>query len=448
MWLELKSILKNRIVRFVFVIGIVLAIYQTYQMECSLRQSGEDVYYGMQGNYTLSRDQLKKQTLSRDLSDPIQSNYVKYLEWLADWEYKQSQLYLQGIEKNRQQIGELDLLGLLTSVQLHCGPGDDLPTVVFRDELKAYGLADRLPFNLEQLGRFYYKQKEYNEAYSKPMFDTQMYQMRYYFTARKQGVHAPWGSRLSSASYLRYVYQLRTERIRLFLPVLIILAGYILIQAKKEKTFDLLAGRAVKKTRIFWHYFCLALMIAGALFILTEMLPVLYTGLRYGFGDLKLPMMVYEPGLHSAETFKSLQFSSHDVGLTHLRITAPSNHPDYPHLFVSLQPIPFWNFLVRSYFVEFLRLIFYVMIGTAFGCIGKRDRVTVPVVCGVFVFAAASGFWPYLEQRWNLFTIDSGWNVVMGWTQHSWWSAVGLLSMGILGIAVLGQLLIYRHSLR
>lgn len=448
MLLEIKSIVRNRIIRSIFIIGIGLAIFQAVQMEEVLHQSGEAVYYGMQSNYTVYRDQLQKQSIYRDQSDPDQKNYIKYLEWLADQEYHRSQLYLQGSEKNQQELEEIDLALLLAVTQLHCGAEDELPVEVFKNEIKKYGIAENLPFSLERLGRFFVKEKEYNESYSKPMFDAQMFQLKHHFTEREKGVRSPWAGALSNGHYLKYVYQIRSARTRLFLPVFIMMSGYILIQAKKEKTFDLLACRAKKKTHIIWHYVGLAFVIASFIFVLTDLLPLIYTGIRYGFTDLNVMMLIYEPGLHSGATFPSLQFSQHEIGLTHLRMTALSNNPDYPYLFMNLRPIPLWDFLLRSYSIEFLRLIFYVLIGVTVGCIVKSERLTVPVLSAVFGIAIASGTWAYLAKGWNVFAIDSGWNVMLGWTAHSWWSSVWLLTSGIISVAVMAHLLIYKRSLR
>ena len=461
MYLELKSFFSNKIIRLVLIISIILSFFTVYYIFENGDRSEGSINYLRQAivndkkyyDDVVTNIEMYTPTKYRYLKE----EYIKSMDWEIETEERELDLYLDGYRKNEQELQKLSIYFNLyyMAIQTDYERGYEYPTQVFKDEIENYLDLSELPFDLYALEDLHnvgwsnvnygiaseIDREEIHEGY-----EVNKKNLERDFFLYKNNLREVDETSLSPWTYLLYSYSFRLTKVQLFVPLLIMLSTYMLIYSRKEKSLDLIKLKADKKSKIYSHYLKIILSLSLIILLIPDLLAIIFMGIKNGFYGLKNPIGIYMEGLKSLYPYENIGVGSRIRGLGRIVATG-YNSLGKPMDFQGLINIEFYKFLLLSFVPSFLKLVFFISLGVSIGLLIKNNTISLLVSSLITLFAILSNKSGYLRKPFNIFTLDSGWNITLGFTNFSWLGSVLGLSLGIIIVVAVSILILNKREL-
>ncbi|WP_054251627.1 hypothetical protein [Neofamilia massiliensis] len=460
MYLELKSFFSNKIIRLVLIASIILSGFYVY----TVIENGDNV--GNSINY-IRRDIVEYKKYYDDAVTSIEmytpTNYrylkdeaIKARTWEIEARERKLDLLLDGYRKNEQELRKLSIYFNLyyMSLQADYENGYKYSTQVFKDEIENYLDLSELPFDLYALEDIHnvswsninsIESEEYREALHKAHEEQRKTLERDFFLL-KNNLREVDSASLSPWTYLAYTYSSKLTKVQLFVPLLIMLSTYMLIYARKEKSLDLIKLKADKKSKIYTHYLKIILSLSLIILLVPDLLAIIFMGIKNGFYGLKNPIGIYVEGLKSLYPYENLGIGARVRGLG--QVNGIGYYPNGDIIeFPRLTNIEFYKFLLLSTVPSILKLVFFISLGVSIGLLIKNNTISLLVSSLITLFTVLSASLNGLKTPYNIFSLDSGWNITLGHTNFSWLGSVLGLSLGIIIVVAVSLLVLNKGEL-
>ena len=460
MYLEIKSFFSNKIIKLVLIISIILSIFTVYyifengdNLESTINYIRQDIVT-FKKNYDNGVTSVEMYTPKK--YKHLKEEYIKSMDWLIEVEEKRVDLLLDGYRKNENELRKLWIYLTLyyMSLQTDYERGYEYSTQVFKDEIENYLDLSELPFDLYALEDLHnvswsnvnsIKSEEDREVLHKA-YEVERKILERKFFLYKNNLREVDFTSLSPWTYLAYTYSFISTKVQLFIPLLIMLSTYMLIYSRKEKSLDLIKLKADKKSKIYTHYLKIILSLFLIILIVPDILAILFMGIKNGFYGLKNPIGIYMEGLKSFYPYENLGIGANIRGLGSIFATGFFSS-DEPMGFLGLENIEFYKFLLLSIVPSILKLIFFISLGVSIGLIIKNNTISLLVSSLITLFTVLSANLYGLKTPYNIFSLDSGWNITLGHTNFSWLGSVLGLSLGIIIVISVSLLVLNKKEL-
>ena len=461
MYLEIKSFFSNKIIRLVLIISIILSIFTVYYIFENGDRSEGTINYLRQEIVT-DKKYYDDLVTNIEMYTPTKYRYLKeeYIK-SKDWEIaageRQLDLYLDGYRKNERELQKLSIYFNLyyMAIQTDYERGYEYPTQVFKDEIENYLDLSELPFDLYALEDLH--NVSWSNVNSGIESETDREELHAGYEVNKKNLERDFflyknnlrevdETSLSPWTYLAYTYSFKTTKVQLFVPLLIMLSTYMLIYSRKEKSLDLIKLKAVKKSKIYIHYLKIILSLSLIILLVPDLLAILFMGIKNGFYGLKNPIGMYMEGLKSLYPYENIGIGANIRGLGLILGTGFNSLGNIMD-FQGITNIEFYKFLLLSTVPSILKLIFFISLGISIGLLIKNNTISLLVSSLITLFAILSNKSGYLRKPFNIFALDSGWNITLGHTNFSWLGSVLGLSLGIIIVVAVSLLVLNKKEL-
>ncbi len=461
MYLEIKSFFSNKIIRLILIASIILSVFMVYNIFENGDNSEGAINYLRQEIVTDKKYYDDKIT-SIEMYTPekyryLKDEYIKSKDWEIEAEERKLDLYLDGYRKNEQELRKLSIYSSLyyMAIQTDYERGYEYPTQVFKDEIENYLDLSELPFDLYALedlhnvgwsnvNSFIKKEKDREEAHAG--YEINKKNLERDFFLYKNNLREVDDRSLSPWTYLAYTYSFYSTKFELFVPLLIMLSTYMLIYSRKEKSLDLIKLKADKKLKIYSHYLKIVLSLSLIILLVPDILAILFMGIKNGFYGLKNPIGMYVEGLKSLHPYENIGIGANIRGLG---LILGTGYSSLGHLieFLCLTNIEFYKFLLLSTVPSLLKLVFFISLGVSIGLLIKNNTISLLASSLITLFTILSNKSGYLRKPFNIFALDSGWNITLGFTNFSWLGSVLGLSLGIIVVVAVSLLVLNKKEL-
>ncbi|WP_054251630.1 hypothetical protein [Neofamilia massiliensis] len=460
MYLEIKSFFSNKIIRLILIASIILSVFMGYYILESGDKLESTINHIRQNIVTFKKNYDDKVT-SIEMYTPkkyryLKDEYIKSMDWLIEVEESRVDLLLDGYRKNENELRKLWIYLNLYYMSLRADyeSGYGYSTQVFKDEIENYLDLSELPFDLYALEDLYNvswsnvnnKESEEDIDLLHIAYEEERKTLEREFFLLKNNLREVDFINLSPWTYLFYTYSFISTKVQLFVPLLIMLSTYMLIYSRKEKSLDLIKLKAEKKSKIYTHYLKIILSLSLIILLVPDLLAIIFMGIKNGFYGLKNPIEIYKEGLKSLQPYQNIGIIANIRGLGLISATGFFSSSD-PIGFLGLENIEFYKFLLLSFIPSLLKLIFFISLGVSIGLLIKNNTISLLVSSLITLFTVLSASLNGLKTPYNIFSLDSGWNITLGHTNFSWLGSVLGLSLGIIIVIFVSLLVLNKKEL-
>lgn len=426
---QIKALFKNKITFLLLVLSFTLSFTAIYKIYQRVNLPNEGVYLSYQDYYVQAYKNLAYEEKFLDLTDPYQENYLKYLKWTVDRRYKLGNFYLDSYRDYKADIDAYMNLYLMAEMNICMDRGVGAESLRERYGYSYLDLANKDLYDfdldlLEEYGMNYLNYAE-NKSYAYPVYKSFVMGLDHRFDLKEKGyrevdffTESPW-------TYLAEIYSKNSIKGKVFFPCLIIFSTYIVNLARQERTFNLLASKKGKRSFAFRNYVLLSFIMLLIVVFFSDLISILFMGIKNGFAGLKNPMYIYRDGLKSFSTYENIGASALSLGLSDL-YPLPINSQEYYYL-SDLYQLELWKFLGLSLLMDILKLGFFAVLGASIGLIIKSPLLSIALSSFLAMVGIISGQVRGAWNSFNVFSINTGWNHVLGWPRFSWAWAILLL---------------------
>lgn len=423
MYLQLKSILKNRFTIFMTFLSIFVSIFIVYLANSGSKYSEKIFLKDNQAMYLDWSKALENEKTLRKNPDSEDQKYLDFLEFTANAfkiEYENiidKSKYSDKFIENFRNVNSLANLNESANPRLN----QKLARELYQDKIDKY---IDLNIDIDSFGYIRIKEGNYIQEFSEPLYQYMKMSLdRTFYLLENDmkdiGFHSksPW-------SYLSYSYNDNAFKSNLFSPLIVLFSTFIVINARREKSFDLSLAQNKSKLKLYTNYVFLGIVASLFVFFISDLISVLYFGFRYGFDGLENPILVFKDTFNSFSTYENTgeQGTSKVFGIGSVyALPVNSIHPYYPQ---NLSYMTNRNFFIFSFFLEIIKLVLFSLLGTSIGINIKNKVGATLASLGLVVFIIVSKNSELLSSEWNVFSMNSGWNHALGWTHNSWLWAV------------------------
>ncbi len=460
MYLELKSFFSNKIIRLVLIASIILSCFYVY----TVIENGDNVDNSINNT---RREIVNNKKYYDDIVTSIEmytpekyrylkDEYIKSLDWEIKADERYLDLLLDGYRKNEKGLRKLIIYFNLyyMAIQTDYERGYEYPTQVFKDEIENYLDLSELPFDLYALEDLHNvswsnvnnKESEEDRESLHRAYEENKKGVERKFFLYKNNLREVDETSLSPWTYLAYIYSYTSTKTQIFLPLIILLASYLMIFCRKEKSLDLIKLKADKKSKIYSHYLKIILSLSLIILLVPDLLAILFMGIKNGFYGLKNPIGIYVEGLRFFNPYEHIFSGAGTRGLG--LVYGIGYYPDgYVMAFPGLSNIEFYKFLLLSIVPSILKLVFFISLGVSIGLLIKNTTISLLVSSLITLFTVLSASLNALKTPYNIFSLDSGWNITLGHTNFSWLGSVLGLSLGIIVVLVVSLVVLNKKEL-
>ncbi|MDO5028569.1 MAG: hypothetical protein Q4E36_04810 [Bacillota bacterium] len=423
-------------------------------MDSSIRYLREDIVDNKRYN------EIKTTTI--EMYTPTEYRYlrdqmIKSKDWEIEILERILDLMVDGYRKNEGEIRKLNIYLDLYYMSLHTdyNGGYKYATEVFKNEIEDYLDLKELPFDLyalEDLHQVSWSHinraksvediESIHSAYqvNKKDLERKFFLLKNNLKEVDETTTSPWTYLANSYSYL-------TIKPKLFLPLFIILSTYTLIYARREKSLDLIKLRPGKRYKIYGHYVKIILSLSLIILVGPDLLAVLFMGIKNGFFGLANPIGIYRDGLKTLYPYENIGIVARIRGLGIVFGVGFYSWTGDAMEFLALENIEFYKFLLLASIPSILKVIFFVVLGVSIGLLIKNEVLGLLTSSIVSLFTILSAILALLKTSYNIFSLDSGWNITLGHTNFSWLGSVLGLSLGICLVVALSLLVLRNREL-
>lgn len=432
--------MKSKITFAFAIVLIILNIYTVIRLE----KVAHDSNYNLAVRYELraleQEELIRMEKASMELlqltevEKPVWDNYIRYIEWELE-RYKAIAEKFENITLTDALKDDLylDIEVIMADMDTVANPekGRPLSRDVFKEKMEFLNLDINYPFDSSQLHliRDIARTKGIDSVWSEET-------CTYVYNGLKQMIKAGFELAISDDKHLDsviaspwtfYIYKIGLEEYshQLLAVLVIIFAGAIILEERRNRSNKLIEMLPVKRGYIIRHYYKLAFICVMSILIITFTLPILYFGFKYGFNGLQNPIFVYEQGFTSFAGYTHVQEYSY-YGLGKFYGTRPWFEGGYyPATVLTIYPL--WKVMLFSLVISLLKVIFFTILGVGIGL------SFTSVMRSSFALTIISVFYLVSQRfsdklKYNPFSITSSWDVATGAATYTWFkSAVVLL---------------------
>ena len=457
--LELSVLFRDKTLRrvfFVLLMFFVVWVLYLYAQFPSVFEHQKEIYRDhISSNirakgYWISRAKLLAKSRGDEFMERFEANY--------DFQTSKMMTALNQLEKENsyeQKLSDansINALEYLVAAQFFTNNTDKKPNVytLYPEKIKAFLATIRYPYIIEDFDDVASddaKKSDVEYAHLALMAERAIDN---YFSDRVEPTNDfniyYFLMRLMSKSSERGVFQPRL----VLLTVCPVLVAYYIFKISNSGYINNIFMLPQKRFHSFLHLFILTYIIALFFYYIPQIVSctlALLLGKPYNWNT---DMVVIRRGYN---TFRSLGqtngiFPTRYIGLSQLLYVPYGAHNTISNLSYSdFMSVRFSEFLLRAATVDFLKVTFIVVLSTSVVLTVMKSKYRIVVV------AALSFCIFFFEQKniqsrlsyFNPFAVANGWNITLGAEQFTWFRAIFLLAISIVGILLLTKLTVYKN---
>lgn len=427
---QLKSIFRNRITFTVLIIIITLNLYTIINLEREAYFSESKIIDNLElMNIRMKATQVKsKASVKARYKDPkileLSENYEKSRDWDISNNERRIEIYRNlNPERYSDELLTMDIVHSMTVMDLMADleEGRPLSKDVFKEDILKLKLKGNLPFNSDKLMLFEWHTKEdryfiYNWGKTRATRLLNLYKTKEKIL--ELDTASPWTF---------YVKKLGFEgfSVPLLCTIFLVYTCAMAVEDKKSRSMQLIKVLPKNRGYILGHYYTAILFSVFIILIISFLIPILFMGIRHGFGGLRDLILVDPKGFTSFSGYNHLDvWGTLGIG----RYATPSACKDYGGALPSTQLVlyPLWKVMGLSMILTILKLLFLTLLGVGIGlCIPNKTTAVLAtsLVAVIYIVSQLYG----ANMVYNPLSIGSAWNITLGGMAFTWFRAVVVL---------------------
>lgn len=427
---QLKSIFRNRISLTVLVIIIILNLYTIINLEREAYFFKSKMADKLEFSNIREKDvQVRSRAGTKAMyKDPeilrLAENYEKFRDWSISNNERRIEIYRNlEPEKYSNEFLTMDIVQAM-SIMDSCADleeGRPLSNEVFKEDIIKLKLKGNLPFNSDELMLFEQPTKE-DKHYIYNLGKTIATRLLNLYKTKEKRLEA-----YTASPWTFYVWKVGFEgfSVPILCTIFLVYTCAMVVEDRKSRSMQLIKVLPKKREHIFGYYYTSILFSVFIILIISFLIPILFMGIRHGFGGLRDLVLVDPKGFTSFSGYNHLDvWGTLGIG----SYATPSAIKDYGGVLPSTQLVlyPLWKVMGLSMILTILKLLFLTLIGVGVGlCISNKTTaiLVTSLVSVIYIVSQLYG----ADMVYNPLSIGSAWNITLGGMAFTWLRAVFVL---------------------
>ena len=203
----------------------------------------------------------------------------------------------------------------------------------------------------------------------------------------------------------------------------------MVVEDRKSRSMQLVKVLPKNRGYVFGHYYTAILLSVFIILIISFLIPILFMGIRHGFGGLRNLILVDPKGFTSFSGYEHLDIWG-NLGIG--RFATSSIYMDYgPMPSNQLEFYPFWKVMGLSMIPTILKLLFLTLLGVGVGlCISNKTTsiLVTSLIAVIYIVSQLYG----ADMVFNPLSIGAAWNITLGRMAFTWLRAVVVLVVALI----------------
>ncbi|WMM25902.1 hypothetical protein RBU61_04310 [Tissierella sp. MB52-C2] len=431
---QLKSIFRNRITLTVLVIIIILNLYTVINLEKEAYSSNSKIVNNLALNIIRMKDaqERTKSSVKARYKDPeilgYSENYEKFRDWAISNAERKIEIYENlDPEEYSDELLTMEIMETMSVMDVNADleEGRPLSEEIFKEDIKYLELKEELPFDSNKLMLYAFDVKEDRHS---------VYNGVKFFVTRLLDLYKTKEKRLEldiASPWTFYVRKVGFEgfSVPVLCTIFLVYTCSMVVEDRKSRSMQLVKVLPKNRGYIFGHYYTAILLSVFIILIISFLIPILFMGIRHGFGGLRNLILVDPKGFTSFNGYEHVDIWG-TLGIGRFATSSMNmNHGAMPSNQLELYPL--WKVMGLSMIPAILKLLFLTLLGVGIGlCISNKNTsiLVTSLVAVIYIVFQLYGS----DMLFNPLSIGSAWNITLGGMAFTWVRAVVVLVVALI----------------
>ncbi|WMM25906.1 hypothetical protein RBU61_04330 [Tissierella sp. MB52-C2] len=448
---QLKSIFRNRITLTVLVIIIILNLYTVINLEREAYSSKSKIVDNLELELIQAKEAnaRNKDSVKARYKDPeilsLHDNYTKLREWLIKNKERMIEIYKNlNPEEYSDELLAMEIMEIRTVMDVNADFEENRPLSedIFKEEITMLGLKEELPVDFNKIinNAFYtFNIKEDRHAIYDGLKSIITRLLDLYKTKEKRlelDIASPW------TFYVRKV-GFEGFSVPVLCTIFLVYTCAMVVEDRKSRSMQLVKVLPKNRGYIFGHYYTAILLSVFIILIISFLIPILFMGIRHGFGGLRNLILVDPKGFTSFNGYEHVDIWG-TLGIGRFATSSMNmNHGAMPSNQLELYPL--WKVMGLSMIPAILKLLFLTLLGVGIGlCISNKNTsiLVTSLVAVIYIVFQLYGS----DMLFNPLSIGSAWNITLGGMAFTWVRAVVVLVVALIASTTIIYIIINKQD--